>query len=125
MMLAHREERKLRMAHRSNHQHQFIYVLEPTRLEMLSEGPTDEEVRALQAHVEYLERLAEADVVLLAGRTQEESEGTFGLVIVQADSEEGARAVMADDPGVKQGVMTATLHPYRIAVLGRSLGGPL
>lgn len=104
---------------------QFLYKLEPTRLEMLSEGPTEEEVLALQAHVEYLERLAAEDVVLLAGRTQEETAGTFGLVIVQAADERTAREVMETDPGVARRVMTATLHPYRIAVLGRSLGGPL
>lgn len=108
-----------------NDSKQFLYKLEPTRLAMLSEGPTEEEVLALQAHVEYLERLAAEDVVLLAGRTQEETEGTFGLVIVQAASEREAREVMTSDPGVKRGVMTATLHPYQIAVLGRSLGGPL
>ncbi len=106
-------------------QEQYVYRLEPARLEMLSEGPTEDEVRALQAHVEYLERLAADDVVLLAGRTQEECAGTFGLVILQVESEAAARRVMTEDPGVKQGVMTATLHPYRIAVLGRSLGGPL
>lgn len=102
----------------------FLYKLHPTRPQMLSEGPTPGEGEALGAHVQYLEQLAAKDVVLVAGRTQEDGPESFGIVILRADSERDARAVMEADPGVSRGVMSATLFPYRIAVLGRSLGGP-
>jgi uncharacterized protein YciI len=41
---------------------------------------------------------------------------TFGLVIFEAASEEAAQAFMRADPAVAAGVMTASLHPYSIAL---------
>ena len=97
---------------------QSIYVIRPTRVLMLREGRTADETEALVKHFEYLEGLAENGVVLLAGRTQENDESTFGIVIVEADSEEAARAVMENDPAVVGGVMQPRLHPFSIAVRG-------
>jgi uncharacterized protein YciI len=54
--------------------------------------------------------------VVLAGRTSEPMDQTFGLVIFEADSEEAAQAFMQADPAVTAGVMTASLHPYSIAL---------
>ena len=102
----------------------FLYKLHPTRPQMLTEGPTAEEGEALEAHVQYLEQLAAKDVVLFAGRTQVDGPEGFGIVVLRATSESDARAVMEADPGVSRAVMSAALFPYRIAVLGRSLGGP-
>lgn len=53
--------------------------------------------------------------LILAGRTQEEN--PIGLVIFEAETEEEARAIMEGDPAVQAGVMTATLHPYRVALI--------
>ncbi len=52
----------------------------------------------------------------LAGRTQEEI--PFGIVIFEAETE--ARAIMEGDPAVQAGVMSATLHPYRVALIRRA-----
>ncbi len=98
---------------------QFIYIVRPTRLQMLTEGPTSEEGAVVKRHLEYLERLAEAGVVLLAGRTQTADEKTFGLVVFRAESEEAARRIVDGDPAVAHGVMRAELYPYRVAVLGK------
>jgi uncharacterized protein len=54
--------------------------------------------------------------VILAGRTLEEGAKTIGLVIFEALNEEEATAFMKADPAVMAGVMTAELHPYRVAV---------
>jgi hypothetical protein len=51
-----------------------------------------------------------------AGRTLEDNEKTFGIVIFQAEPPDGAREFMALDPRVVAGVMTLELHPYRVAV---------
>jgi len=94
---------------------EFLYTIRPTRLAMLSEGPTDEESAVLSRHASYVERLAQQGVVELAGRTQNADETAFGLVIFHAESESVARQIMLDDPAVKHGVMTASLFPYRVA----------
>ena len=41
----------------------------------------------------------------------------FGIVILEVNSEEEAIALMEDDPAVKEGIMTATIFPYRVALL--------
>ena len=96
---------------------QFIYTLQPTRLGMLSDGPSAEEQAAVMAHVSHLEAEAANGRVLLACRAQTNHEKTFGIVILQADSEQEAEQLMRADPAVAQGVMTAELYPYRVAVL--------
>lgn len=96
---------------------QYVYLLRPRRLAMLTEGPTPEEGEALAGHVAYLERLAAEGDVLIAGRTQTTDEHTLGLVVLQAASEKAANRVMNGDPAVAGGVMSAALFPYRIAVL--------
>ncbi|NLL89375.1 MAG: hypothetical protein GX228_10760 [Firmicutes bacterium] len=40
----------------------------------------------------------------------------FGVVIFEADSEEEARFLMETDPAVEEGIMTAELFPYRVAL---------
>ena len=41
----------------------------------------------------------------------------FGLVILEVDSEEEAITLMKNDPAVKEGIMEATLFPYRVALI--------
>ena len=58
--------------------------------------------------------LAAQDTMILFGRTTENDERTFGIALFQVESEQAAQTIMENDPAVKQGIMTATLHPYRI-----------
>lgn len=53
--------------------------------------------------------------MVLAGRSNEPLEQTFGLVIFQAENEEAARLFMTNDLAIEGGLMTATLHPYSVA----------
>lgn len=94
----------------------YLIVLRPTRVAMLTEGPTAEEAAVVARHFEYLKQLAFAGTVRLAGRTTEDDDSTLGLVLLSADSEEQARALMQNDPAVAHGVMRAELHPFRVAV---------
>jgi len=103
---------------------EFLYMLRPTRLAMLTDGPTDAEAAVLSRHAAYVEGLAKRGVVEFGGRTQTADESTFGLVVFHADSEEAARGIMRDDPAVRDGVMTASLFPYRIAFRSAKPGGP-
>jgi len=95
----------------------FIYVLRLTRLEMLLSGPTAEEARTLGAHFNYLKDLTAKDVVILAGRTLNNDASTFGIVIVKAADAAAARAVMENDPFVKDGVARAELLPFHLALM--------
>jgi uncharacterized protein YciI len=94
---------------------QYLYKIQLNRIEILTEGPTDEEAKALSGHAEFVNDLADKGVVLLAGRTQTIESNGFGIVIFVAESEEAAQAIMAQDPAIKNTVMNAELFPYRIA----------
>ena len=97
---------------------EYLYRIQPTRPEMLAEGPTPEEERIVGEHFAYLSELTEQGVVILAGRTLNTDESSFGIVIFRASSEEAAREVMKNDPAVSKGVMKAVFFPYRIALMG-------
>lgn len=40
-----------------------------------------------------------------------------GIVILEVESEEEARALMQSDPAVADGIMTAELFPYSVALI--------
>ncbi len=98
----------------------YLYRIQPTRLEMLTHGPTAAEAEIVARHFVYLQQLTEQGIVVLAGRTLTMDEHSFGIVIFRADSEEAARQVMEQDPAVHQQVMRAELFPYRIACMAKA-----
>ena len=51
------------------------------------------------------------------GRTLMMDSSGFGIVILEVDSEEEAINLMESDPAIKEGIMTATLFPYRVALI--------
>jgi uncharacterized protein len=102
---------------------QFLYRLQPTRLGMLTDGPTEHEARIVGEHFAYLKRLSEQGVVLMAGRTLNADEHTFGIAVLVAATAAEAENIMNNDPAVKHGVMGARLFPYRIALWSKE--GPL
>lgn len=98
---------------------EYLYMVRATRLGMLTEGPTEQETQLMGQHFNYLKDLTERGVVVLFGRTQNNDETTFGLAIFRAPDDEAARELMNNDPAVRNNVMTATLYPYRIALLAK------
>jgi uncharacterized protein YciI len=97
----------------------YLYKLQATRLEMLTQGPTPEEAAIISQHFNYLKDLTERGVMVLAGRTLNADETTFGIAIFTAPSADAARAIMNNDPAVKNGIMRAELYPYHIAVMAK------
>jgi hypothetical protein len=77
---------------------------------MHSEGPS------AQAPSERKQRPTTAAQVIVAGRTQEPLERTFGLVDFEASNAEVAREIMQSDPTVMAGAMWATPHPNSVAL---------
>ena len=96
---------------------QWLYLLKPIRLEMLTESSTPEEDEIVGRHFAYLKDLTEKGVMILMGRTQNNDESTFGIAIFEAEDKEAARTIMKNDPAVAEGVMRATLYPYKIALM--------
>jgi uncharacterized protein len=81
---------------------------------------TETDNAAVSAHFNRLKAATETGQVLLAGRTNEPGDKTIGLVIFSAPDEAAARAFMNDDPCVSGNVMTATLHPYALALRAKN-----
>jgi uncharacterized protein len=95
---------------------QYPYRIQPTRLGMISQEPTEREARVVDEHFRYLQELTARGVVLLAGRILNSYESTFGIVILMAASAAAAEQIVRNDPAVRDGVMHAELFPYRIAL---------
>ncbi len=91
----------------------FLYTTHATRAGMVLEGPTAEEEQILEKHFLYMKAMTEKGVVILAGRTMTNDDKAFGLVVFRADSEETARRIMQEDPGIHLGVMCAELSPFK------------
>ncbi len=95
---------------------QYVYVLHLAPQFQQEAAWTDAENAIVNRHFERLAQAAKSGQLILAGRTREPLTATFGLVIFEADDEAAARSFMQSDPAVEAGLMTATLHPYAIAL---------
>ena len=96
---------------------QFIYVLKLVPHLLYEKNWTDTEEKIVNRHFEVLEKLQQQGKLILAGRTMNFDEKTFGIVIFEAESEQDAYIIMENDPAVKEKVMTAELFPYRVALM--------
>ena len=94
----------------------YVYILRLVPRLHAETAWTDDDRASVARHFRYLSDATDRGQVQLAGRTAEPFDRTFGLVIFAAESEDAARAFMQSDPAVVAGVMTATLHPYSIAL---------
>ncbi len=95
---------------------QYVYVLHVAPRFQNEESWTETENQVVARHFERLALTVKSGQVILAGRTNEPLDTTFGLVIFEAGSETAAREFMHSDPVVVAGLMTATLHPYAVAL---------
>jgi uncharacterized protein len=69
-------------------------------------------------HFQRLVKYKTEGIVILAGRTQYETNNPdmMGLVIFYAKDDAAAQTFMQEDPAVKNNIMLAKVHPYGIAV---------
>jgi uncharacterized protein len=91
----------------------FVYLLQPNRPDFI-ETMTAEEEAVMSEHFEYLQGLLAEGKLVIAGPCLD---AKYGIAIFRASSMEEARDVMERDPAVVRGVMTATVHPYRISLM--------
>ena len=97
----------------------FLIVLRPVPRLFDEKAWTKEDNAAVGAHFNRLKAAVAEGKVLIAGRTTEPLDRTMGLIILAAPDEAAAREFMNGDPCVAQGVMTATLHPYGLALMAK------
>ena len=93
---------------------EFIYVLR--LVPRLYDGKkwTKEDNAAMDRHVIRFQEATKSGQLILAGRTSEPGDKTFGIAIFRASDEAAARAFMKADPTVSAGLMTAELHPFAV-----------
>lgn len=96
---------------------QYVYTLKLVPRLLDDTNWTSLEKIAVDQHLSSLKRLLEEGVLVLAGRTLDEDEKMFGIVIFEAETDEQAEHIMLNDPAVKAGIMVAELHPYRVALI--------
>ncbi len=101
---------------------QWLYVLRLIPRLHDDQAWTNADKKAVSSHFARLKEATTAATVILAGRTNEAGDKTQGLVIFEAPDEPTARAFMQGDPAVVAGIMTATLHPYSVALMRKPPG---
>lgn len=96
---------------------QFCYVLKLREDLLNDDNWTEEENQFVEDHFLRLKTDTEKGKVILAGRTLTNIPEGFGIVIFKEESEEKAKMYMETDPAVLNGVMSATLFPFRVALI--------
>lgn len=95
---------------------QFIYVLRLVPRLHSDAAWTKEDEAAIGRHLARFNEAVKTGQLILAGRTKEPGDKTFGIAIFEAADEAAARAFMEGDPAVAAGLMTAELHPFAVAL---------
>ena len=95
---------------------QFIYVLRLVPRLYSDAAWTKEDNAAIERHLNRFKQAIETGKLILAGRTPEPGDKTFGIAIFEAKDEMAAKKFMDEDPAVVAGLMTAELHPFAVAL---------
>ncbi len=95
---------------------QFIYVLHLVPRLYDDKAWTEADKAAVGRHFNRFKEATASGQLILAGRTAETGDKTFGIAIFEAPDEAAARKFMEADPAVIAGVMTAELHPFAVAL---------
>jgi uncharacterized protein len=83
---------------------QFLYRLIPPRPTFAADM-SDDEAAVMGEHAAYWEALLEQGVLVAFGPVAD-PEGSWGLAVVEADTDEDVRRLAAEDPAVRSGLAT-------------------
>lgn len=97
---------------------QWLFIVQPSRADMLTAGPTQAEMEAVGRHFAYWKDLTERGRALVVGRTQTTGPDTMGIAIYLAAEEGEARQIDEGDPAVVDGVFSMRFCPFSVALLG-------
>lgn len=101
----------------SKEKKQYIYVLKLINRLLDENNWTKEDENIVGEHFNKLKENTLEGKVILAGRTLNTDEDSFGIVIFEAENDEEDNNFMNNEPAVKKGIMTAKVYPYKIALL--------
>ena len=97
-------------------QKDFIYLQRLVPRLYDGEKWTNEDKVASDQHFVRFMEATKSGQLILAGRTKEPGDKTFGIAIFTASDEAAARKFMESDPAVLAKLMTAELHPFSVAL---------
>jgi uncharacterized protein YciI len=83
------------------------------------EDMTDREAGVLDEHDRYIGSLHAQGLVILAGAIEDPP---TGLVLIAANNESDARAIVASDPCVVSEIVDVTLHEFSVGYVGADAG---
>jgi uncharacterized protein YciI len=89
---------------------EFAYLVRPAFDQRFLERATERQRAVVEEHGAWLEARYAEGRLRFAGRCYD---GPFGLVVLEADSEEEGRTLMEADPSVRSGLQTAEFYPFR------------
>jgi uncharacterized protein YciI len=81
---------------------------------------TEQTNKTLGAHWNYLVEQNSKGIIKMVARTDYsiDNEDNRGIAVFEAESIEKAREIMANDPCIKNAVMTAKVHPLLLFMYG-------
>lgn len=83
------------------------------------ENWTSNDESVVSEHFQHLKSWSEEGIVVMAGRTTNDDESQFGIVIFHAANKDEAENMMNQDPAIRSGIMTGDLYPFTIALQGK------
>jgi uncharacterized protein YciI len=95
----------------------FIYVLRLVERLHQDDAWTKADEEIIGKHFRHLKAATESGQVVMAGRTLEPGDKTFGIVIFEAENADAAKAFAESDPSVVGGVMTVEVRPFALVLL--------
>jgi uncharacterized protein len=99
---------------------QFICVLHVIPRLYDDNAWTKDDNAVVEKHFARLKEAADRGQLILAGRTAESLDKTFGIVVFEAKDQEAASEFVKEDPAVAAGLFTAELHPFSVALARKS-----
>lgn len=103
-------------------QETFFVQIRPSRADFLK-TMTPAEKDAMSRHFAYWKERMSEQRLILAGPVPIDP-GTFGILIVRADSFAEAESMIADDPSVKERVMGYEVFPLNLSLYENARTGP-
>ncbi len=96
----------------------FAYILKLKPEYQGEEALTDKVVMVANQHLDYLRGLHEEGKVVLLGRSVDDMQLNFSIVVLRVGSRSEAESIMKADPILEKEIMTAELFPFEIDLMG-------
>jgi uncharacterized protein YciI len=93
----------------------YVYRLIPPR-PTFDRDMSDGESEIMEQHFSYWQGVLDRGKVVVYGPVSDPA-GTWGLAVIEAETDDDARALGVDDPAVKSGMATFEIYPMPLAVV--------